>query len=333
MHRRLRNAALYELVVATVSARALMVRRRWRGSRPTTARGPTAAARAPGSARSTPSVRRRPLAHHRHHGARRDVVVGLALADLVSSTWNRSTSSCGDDAVTNRPHMLLVVTPRRIRLAGLGDPARSARLGHRSSGRSVDPVHEAKRSPTRSRRSRRPCCRRARRRARSRCTASKPRSVATPDVFFGHATHSPPSGTRARATNAGNRRLSSARRVTKKTITSKRPRACARSCTPSGSDPSMPSKPAGGATIATRAPSWMPSFRGQRRARVPTGRHVEPSPPLPLAVPQLNRAGRLSTSRVAATAVTRISRPVHWHFAGRHILRPCSLAFRDHSAA
>ena len=44
------------------------------------------------------------------------------------------------------------------------------------------------------------------------CTTSKTRSVATPDVFFGHATHRPPSGSSARAI-VGKRRANSARRV------------------------------------------------------------------------------------------------------------------------
>ena len=51
-----------------------------------------------------------------------------------------------------------------------------------------------RRSPTTSRRSRRPCCRRGRSAARPRGSLSSVMSVATPDAFFGHAIHSPAAG-------------------------------------------------------------------------------------------------------------------------------------------
>ena len=141
----------------------------------------------------------------------------------TSPTPNRSARSSADDAGTNRPHMLVRSLPATgipgSRPGARWPATRSARrrfsgnrpiLGGRPRGRRNG-------DPTTSRRSRTPCCRRDRRRARCVCTTSKTRSVATPDVFFGHATHKPPSGSSARAI-VGKRRANSARRVTKNTI-------------------------------------------------------------------------------------------------------------------
>jgi hypothetical protein len=85
--------------------------------------------------------------------------------------------------------------------------------------------------------------------------------VGTPEARFGHATHSPPSGSSARRSD-GNRRSSSAERVTNMTATSKRPRACVRTSTPGGSFPSVRAKSFGASIRPTRASSLIPSFLG-----------------------------------------------------------------------
>ena len=86
--------------------------------------------------------------------------------------------------------------------------------------------------------------------------------------------------TRARA-QRGKRRANSACRVTKNTITSTRPRAWWRTCTPSGSSPSVVSKPAGADTTATRPPTLIPSFPGNGVPEYPL---VVAHPARPLAL-------------------------------------------------
>ena len=87
------------------------------------------------------------------------------------------------------------------RLAGRAPLARDRRLlraprGRRAARRLARGSRAGARAaaPTRSRRSRRPCCRRGRRRAPSSRTTSSVMSVATPEARFGQAIQSPPSG-------------------------------------------------------------------------------------------------------------------------------------------
>ena len=82
-------------------------------------------------------------------------------------------------------------------------------------------------SPTTCRRSPRPCCRRARSRGRSRGSGSPTGRSRHPTCASATRSTSPPSNSSARFI-AGNRRVSSPRRVTKNTSTSRRPRAAVR---------------------------------------------------------------------------------------------------------
>ena len=92
-------------------------------------------------------------------------------------------------------------------------------------------------------------------------TAPSPRSVATPELRFGHATHSPPAGVRA-FLHAGRRRSSSERATKKATITSKEPCRRRRTDTPGGSSPSTCSNPSGASIRPSCASGLIPSLRG-----------------------------------------------------------------------
>ena len=101
---------------------------------------------------------------------------------------------------------------------------------------------------------------------------------------------------RARARTTGSAARSSARRVTKNTMTSSRPRACVRSCAPAGSAPSDASNPWGADTTATREPSRMPNFFGSGVPEYPLLIVAMPSCTLP--PPPVREAG--SSRRAAA---------------------------------
>ena len=141
----------------------------WARRRPCGAGGPARSAPAPGASRCS----RAP-----------------ASSIAVSSTPKRSTSSCG------RRHRHEPSAHARPVRSALGD-ARGPRRG--TTKRRPDHVPSIAQTLLSTRPASSP----------TRCTASNARSVATPDVFFGHATHSPPSVSSARA-NDGNRRASSA---------------------------------------------------------------------------------------------------------------------------
>ena len=97
---------------------------------------------------------------------------------------------------------------------------------------------------TRSRRSRRPCCRPGRRPVAISRTTSSVMSVATPDARLGQAIHRPPAGSSARF-SAGKRRSRPARRKWNATITSSRPVARALISTPQAGRPASPRSPPG----------------------------------------------------------------------------------------
>ena len=82
---------------------------------------------------------------------------------------------------------------RRVRGAarrGRGAAPRPARAP--PSGSAAEPGGARTAAPTRSRRSRRPCCRRARSRARARARRARRGRSATPELRFGQASHRPP---------------------------------------------------------------------------------------------------------------------------------------------
>src|SRR5262245_31295216 len=156
-----------------------------------------------------------------------------------------------------------------------------------------------------------------------RCTGSNERSVATSDDFFGHAIQRPPSGS-SRFWNVGKRRASSARRVTKKTTTSRRPRAFVRSCTPGGSS-SDSAKPLGAETIASLHPSLTPSFfaRGVPEYPAIAVKFVATVPPRP---PSARRRGARRRDRSTRACALRLPRRAARRDA-RHNSRPFHSTF------
>ena len=204
--------------------------------------------------------------------------------------------------------------------------ARGAPVGRRRGRRSA--------APTTCRRWRRPCCRRARNRGRP------PAPARTRDRWRRPTSSSATRPTarrraRARATNAGKRRASSAWRVTKNTTTSRRPRACVRTCTPSGSFPSVWSNPSRCRHDRETRAFFDPELPRQRRARVAGRCHrrivspsisMIPSPSPSATGPQIDRAvATLSTGSTAARH--RFSRPFHSPF------RPRAGSVRDRTSS
>ena len=137
-----------------------------------------------------------------------------------------------------------------------GAPSAGPRAGRRSA------------APTRSRRSRRPCCRPARPPGRARGRRPRRGRSSTPELRFGQAIHRPPAGVeRARAAPAAGDR---ARRGASKKPRSRRTarRARRRTCTPSGSSPSVAVESVGRADQAEPGARLDPELADQRGARV-----------------------------------------------------------------